>query len=378
MDKKTAILTLTERIRKDNRPQVVANQMYKERLIKNAFAYYQVGNAARIKASCLDKGYGENYSIDNKVEPKANYVFIENVDQEDYVIISSFAIIGEEEANLLKQTFYKDVPKNLDLAMESFGIKTCTALYEHYSSGSLECLLDEYVFYLKFKNAPSHLFYAQSQCAQKEFEDYFGDDIPKINKKLELMRVQQLYIAWDYHKVNLSEMQNIILGIENSPLFKGDLASLPEFFNLVFTIPYGDQNVEMNKKLLRMFSDCFDCSSIMIKEYSNGKHFQDYWSCLSQEKQTKVVEQLKEIKERNLNIDSFLYGQGFKDVDLDYMKIYKEDAKGFIKYFPDKSIEEQKVILKDIMGCNVTNEEVVEWLNENYSDLIREVGLSDG
>ncbi len=49
-----------------------------------------------------------------------------------------------------------------------------------------------------------------------------------------------------------------------------------------------------------------------------------------------------------------------------------------MEYFTSRDVQGKKIILKDIMGCNVTNEKVVEWLNMNYSDLIREVGLSDG
>lgn len=66
-----------------------------------------------------------------------------------------------------------------------------------------------------------------------------------------------------------------------------------------------------------------------------------------------------------------------KQEKLDCLRMYKEDAEGFINYFNSKPAEEKKAILGDVMGYDFTNAKVAKWLNENYLDLVREVGLND-
>ncbi len=152
--------------------------------------------------------------------------------------------------------------------------------------------------------------------------------------------------------------------------------SLDSFLEFVFAIPYEDQNIEHNKEILRRFYYHTDFIEILIREYSNGKHFQEYFDCFDNSIKKTVFDNLKNVQKRNLANDSFLWYAGFKDIRLDHLEFYKNNTKGFIDYFSNSSVEEKKVIIKDIMNCDTTNEEVVNWLNENHMDLVREVGLN--
>ncbi len=59
----------------------------------------------------------------------------------------------------------------------------------------------------------------------------------------------------------------------------------------------------------------------------------------------------------------------------DYLTLYEKKPKKFIKYFSKQSTTDKKKILKELLEYDKTNEEVIQWLDKNYSDLIREVGL---
>lgn len=80
----------------------------------------------------------------------------------------------------------------------------------------------------------------------------------------------------------------------------------------------------------------------------------------------------------NMEIDAIRVRRKIaKQEKLDCLRMYKEDAEGFINYFNGKPAEGKKAILEDVMGYDFTNVKVAKWLNENYLDLVREVGLND-
>lgn len=57
--------------------------------------------------------------------------------------------------------------------------------------------------------------------------------------------------------------------------------------------------------------------------------------------------------------------------------LYKGDAKQFIRFFSKiENKGKKKELLNAILNCDYENEEVIKWLNQNESDLIREVGLN--
>jgi hypothetical protein len=58
-----------------------------------------------------------------------------------------------------------------------------------------------------------------------------------------------------------------------------------------------------------------------------------------------------------------------------YISLYKEDSEKFIRFFRKRKFKEQKKILESILECEFTNETIIQYLDENWSNLVREVGL---
>ena len=148
-----------------------------------------------------------------------------------------------------------------------------------------------------------------------------------------------------------------------------------DFYEFMFQIPHEDQNINVNRQIWGKFPDHLDYTNIMQTEYAKGEHFQEYFNCLNNEQQQKVVDCLDELPKRKLAHDSFLWSKGFKQVTLDYMDIYRDNTGGFIEYFSSCNPDEKKTVLKDIMDCDYANKSVEDWLHEHELELVREVSM---
>lgn len=373
MDKKTATLTLTEKLRENNY-HVVINPYYQKKLVEESTSCYQIGEIVAFGSYVIrDSLKNKNSALFEKLEPKANYLFVESFEMEKRGTASSFAIISEEEKNQLRNTFYKDVPHDVEVAMKVLGIKNYVELYEKYSNGELnELLQNSYGLYFKFKKSLDDLFFMKdSYCSMENFEKFFERNRKEIVK---ILRENGLpTYAWDSSAIHRTHICDIIERLETIK----HLDLLPGFFNLAFTIPQEDQNIEVNKTILKLPCETLDYVKVLTDEYFKGKNFQEYFDCLDSERQKKVIKALEFKKADNSIYNSFLWSKGFKTIGLDHLRLYKDDTKGFIEYFNNKSAEERKVIIQDLLKSDVTNEEVVNWLTKNYMDLVREVGLND-
>lgn len=77
----------------------------------------------------------------------------------------------------------------------------------------------------------------------------------------------------------------------------------------------------------------------------------------------KIVKALENEKSENPNIV--------------YLYLYKKsDTELFKKIFSDLSTEEKRSALEAIFNCDQHNEKTIKWLEDEYSDLIKEVGFS--
>ncbi|MBM3199601.1 hypothetical protein FJZ53_01600 [Candidatus Woesearchaeota archaeon] len=194
---------------------------------------------------------------------------------------------------------------------------------------------------------------------------FYKDADTDIIRAMQSLKIESFVSNYKFYKENSNFLANYRA-----------LEHPDRFLELVFTIPEGDQVLEKNKGILRRFSYYIDYIEILTKEYFGGKHFQDYFNSLDFGCKKQVFERLRNIIKRNIANDYFLWANGFKEVRLDHIELYKDDASKFIEYFKNRDIEDKKTILKDIMNCESTNEEIVKWLNDNYLDLIREVGFN--
>ncbi|MDP2906710.1 MAG: hypothetical protein Q8O03_02115 [Nanoarchaeota archaeon] len=151
-----------------------------------------------------------------------------------------------------------------------------------------------------------------------------------------------------------------------------------DFIHFVFGLPYEEQNIAANRKILEHNYTHFDSTSVLAKEYSEGKHFQEYFDELYYKQDKEKVVSKIELLERKPDHDVFLLKKGFVVGENSAMELYKTDAKAFINYFRKLGDESRKIIIEKIYEDSFVNQEVVGWLEKSYTDLLREVGFSGG
>ncbi len=150
------------------------------------------------------------------------------------------------------------------------------------------------------------------------------------------------------------------------------------FINFVFNLPYEEQNLKINKKILDRGFHNFDTIGILVKEYSQGKYFQEYFDVLYESDKENVVSRITAL-ERNKDHDVFLLKKGFVVGEDSALQLYRQDdPKAFTNYFEKVSHESKKILIEKIYEEPEVNQEVVDWLEKNYMPLLREVGFSGG
>jgi len=290
MDKRTATITLAEKLRELG---------YSNRVRDQAIESYLLNNAKSVVLD-LEEGRlnGKFYFSNDEAEPRANYFF--NIREgEGGNWVTSVALIGEVEERILRKEFYKDVPDEVVKAFEVLEIPNFIEYYKTYSS------LSE--------------------------DDYFL----LVTKRF----------------------------------------SSEEFLNFVFSLPYEDQNIAVNKLSLQTIHS-IDFCEVLLKEYLEDKHFKDYFSVLDEDMQKKVVDKIKASPRQNNFLNSWLFSKGFT-LKLDYLELYKGDSGNFIDYFNKSDDELQKLIVSDIFNCEHTNPEVIKFLEEKYPHLLRDIAFKE-
>ncbi|MDP2906432.1 MAG: hypothetical protein Q8O03_00680 [Nanoarchaeota archaeon] len=84
------------------------------------------------------------------------------------------------------------------------------------------------------------------------------------------------------------------------------------------------------------------------------------------EKLVRTDDQIKEEVENAFNTDPKIYG----------LRLYRNDTKKFIKFFSKIDKNKKKGLLNEIFSCDYENKEVIDWLNNNEQDLLREAGFN--
>jgi len=378
MDKRTATLTLTEKLRELGYINLVSDTSVKSYLLDNAKSVvldFKKGSLVpKGKQSINLNRFGED-SLGTTFTncPKANYFFTEggSIEKGNYAylkkaIITPVALIGEIEERVLKETFYKDMPDEMLTAFKVLNIPNFLRQYEAYSSFSDEDTeLHVKGLYFPFKEADVVEIGDIIQGAQsKRF--YLVDKI-KPNGDISGKTFKDVFLKTpcgpsSYNECNLSA---IIPIKKNYPDY---------FFNFVFTLPYEDQNITANKVILK--SGKVDFCRILLEKYSKGRHFQEYFQVLDEEKQKLIVDKLKDLPEQNKFLNSWLFNQGFI-LELDYLDFYMNYSEKFIKYFSKSTQDVQELIVSDIFSCGHINQEVIDFLEKDYPDLLRDMAFKE-
>lgn len=152
------------------------------------------------------------------------------------------------------------------------------------------------------------------------------------------------------------------------------------FQKFVFTLPYEDQVLEENKRILYNLG-LEDFINILAREYSEGMCFQEYFKpisgSISKYRKEELVSRIKALK-RNRDHDIFLLKEGFVVGEKSIIDAYREDAQAFIKNFKGLGAESQRTVIEELYKDSFVNPEAIKWLEENYTPLLREVGFLGG
>ncbi|MDP2908810.1 MAG: hypothetical protein Q8N77_03305 [Nanoarchaeota archaeon] len=394
MDKRTAILTLTEKLAEHFGRLIISDEHYKNRLVDGA------------RYSCVTGGYidvlymRDNLSIwyerrDSKGKEKkgslqevikdfipegTNYLFssasapTKMGELTTLINVTPYAIIGDKEVEAVKRLFYKDYNPKVREAISSFGIEDFFGLYNSYLDSSSE-FEEKFHRFERFKKEilgflQSLKYDSSDEVNPGEFDKKFG--FQQLSSMLEEFGIEKLDMGgW----IKKRRIERFATQVERHAYSLKEPLLL-EFLKFVFEIPYEDQNIEENKSFFKQFKHQLDATAILLKEYGQGKYFKDYFELLDEGGQKKIVNIIKRSSLTNSENDNLLWSKGFKDIRLDYTQIYKGDTESFIEYFKSISADRKKIVLKDLLDCNHINKGVIEWLDSNEPGLVREVGLN--
>lgn len=404
MNKEEAARALAKELGSRLERAVVIEDSYKDSLLKNALAAYRVGNPVNVdfydnKFFLTSLTVGKENVIDVLLGYKgffaeANYCFLESIhariskysNGESRFVATPYALIGEKEASSLRGMFYKNVPPDIAHAMNVLKIDNFIGLYEKYFSRPDDSLFtvkkNDLDIAERFINLAGTLFYDKDNEVAISTFNSFGH-INSFNAWLDGLGISahidphgstdSRYVSKDKVNSIFSQLSKLVHDTKHTPY--GDV--FQEFMEFVFfSLPDEDRNIGSDKRILKEFTDLSFVVDVLSKEYVKGRNFSTYFEVLDKDTQSKIVNILKGLPERKPLYDSFLWSRGFKDIALDHLRLYEKNPEGFIEYFKDKPVEEKKVMLKDVMEHDSVNEKVIDWLNENEPDLVREVGFN--
>lgn len=387
MDKRKATLTLTEKLNELGCINFVTDPAVKSYLLNNARSVVlDLKKAGRIVIHSLEAYYFDSskFVSDNinrdylpygiRDYTNANYFFIEkNYDSSSSrIFVTPAAVIGKAEERALREKFYKNVPEEVSNAFETLNIPNFIDAYSVYSLLNVDEVLPLSLgIYRPFKKEDK-IELGDIIQGSKSGRYYLIDKI-RNDGGIEGYRFQDASLKTPA----TGKKDDTVHGECSSDYIirvKKHLSDI-SFFNFVFVLPYEDQNIEINKSILKSLNDADSCK-ILQNEYSAGKYFIDYFSVLNEECQKKVVNHTKSLPKQNEFLNSWLFNQGF-DVKIDYLTLYKEDAKKFIDYFKRSKPDLQELIVSDLFNSEHINKEVIEFLEKNYSNLLRDVSFKN-
>ena len=391
MDERTATLTLTEKLQQMRYVNIVIDAAMKSHILDNA------------KSSILNLGCYNSEVIDfNEIDfskntrekeflkikekfPQANYIFAEGNKtgleaKLGKTLITPAAIIGKEEERILKNKYYKNVSYQIKWSLDILKIPNFIEAYKFYSSlnpqdvdiKKLECQntvkKNKSILYIPFKEKDRVEIgdIIQGRVTGKFYlVEKMGDD--RIwGSRFDDVELKTPCKPDEYGACKYEIMKKIL---------KYNFEISEEFKTFIFSLPQEDQNIEINKIILQTIKNPNMKCQILYTAYCEEKHFPKYFGIADIDAQKQAVNALRSIKIRNPYYDLFLWDKGFKNVNLNHMHLYKKDTDLFIDYFGSRAESEKKTILKDIMACDYTNNQVAKWLEDNEVDLMREVSM---
>ncbi|MDP2909442.1 MAG: hypothetical protein Q8N77_06580 [Nanoarchaeota archaeon] len=387
MEQEKAVRLLTKKLVEASGRAVVFDKSHKDRLIGNANLAYVAGESKIVDYEKYGKKYFSQGEYEKKeysgksiedvlkgiVSDEANYLFASKPiswgEHHLGINVVPYAILGSEERVAIRERFYKCSDVAVREAIGSLKIENFLEIYNIYSTKqflalykAIDRILQNPEFLSHFVQNPIEHRHIRVKGFTKENHDF--DLLNSLLKRLDI-------------KCGAFSDGMDVCTEYTSMLMKG-LSNHSDFFRFVFSLPPEEQDVETNKLLLKMHPSLLDVDTTLLKEYSQGKFFKEYFEVLDGYQKENVLNLLKDCPSRNPEYDSFLFSLGFKDVMnlSDYRLWYETDSKRFIDSFQKEGREKKFAILKDLFVSEAMNQEVCNWLNKNEQDLLREVGFN--
>ena len=395
MEEEKAVKILTKKLVENSGRTIVFNQSHKDKLVKNTDLVYIVGDS---KILDYERDYKKYFSQGNQfgilpdmklksyegpsieealrgiIPDEANYLFASTpIRWNDYHLgmnVVPYAILGDKECTAIKKMFYKSDDLEVREAIESLKIENFFGLYDLYSTKKIFTLyrfIDDLFQNPRIsgaftKDPVSHNHIDRLENAIKQ-----DHDLNLINSLLK--RLDAKYGTFSvYAKVCTEELDSMMKHL-NKHL---------DFFSFVLDLPSDEQDIETNRLLLKHYGPLLNMDTIILKEYSQGQFFKEYFEILEEDQKENIVRLLKNYSPNDPGYDSFLFSLGFKEVMnlSDYTLWYENDSEKFIASFQEESREKKIAILENLFETKITNERVIDWLNENESRLMRETVMS--
>lgn len=262
MDKRTATLTLTEKLVNLGYISLVVDPAVKSYLLNNAKSVVLALKKGRIRTVHLGELHYSRFketlvpkgSLPSELGdfPEANYFFAEGGNSSDYghylknPLVTPVALIGEAEERVLKESFYKGAEDKVAKAFEVLNLPNFIGQYNFYCSWSGELPLPlqlkkgyrpfmegekvELGDIIRGTNSGNYYLVDEIRADKKGVKDYIGYTF--INEALTNMAGTERKECSDCNAI---------------PVKKGILDA--DFLKFVFSLPYEEQNINANKTL---------------------------------------------------------------------------------------------------------------------------------
>lgn len=285
-------------------------------------------------------------------------------------------IITPVEEKILRKIFYKNVPLRIQEAFKEIGIESFEGIYKLYSGSSEE--KEELIKKI------SAIERAEVGDTLKYPSDFYGKEVylvPSIIEPSKRMNNGLFMIGKRYEDKTLKrELSYLDGGHLNPEEIKIVKKRFPyeEFIEFIFNLPKEEQNLELNKELIKNTSEIIDFSDILMNKYWNRDNFIEHYDLTNNLNKKRIIEMINSIpinyQMQDLNMK--LFGQGEK-VYVDFLEAYEKSPNNFIKLFEGAKKQEKKDMLKILfeLPTEKLNPNLSKWLSENYSEIVEEIGI---
>jgi len=383
MDEERATIILAKELGDKVGRLIVGEALYKEKLIKSALTTYQTDDPFFIP------GYrGKDKKIlakfNKSLFPEANYFFLEPIplhmnNERLHFMVTPYALIGDKEKSNLRRLFYKDVPEGIVKSMNVLCIENFISLYKDYTLPRPLLPPSDLEVINRFIDLVPKLNYdGDDETCKTSFNRLGGvRSLNSMFKEIGISARISSKGAYDNSYVKKANISKVVSQLRSKVIkeYKASDNLLNEFFSFVFSLPYEDQNIESNRRILSRSEDLEFITGVLTKEYVQGKYFKEYFEVLNKDVQKEVVNSLG-LSLHKSSYSTYLWAKGFKNIKLDYLKLYEEDAELFIEFFRNKSLQKKKTILNEIMESDIANEEVIGWLDKHEPELLKEASFN--